>query len=49
MKKLVTLALASLFALSAAACAPKPVTEEMRVKCPACGYEFTIPAPHAEP
>lgn len=49
MKKTLSLTLLSLFMLSLGACAPKPKADDTRVKCPACGYEFTIKAPHAEP
>jgi hypothetical protein len=42
MKKLISIVLAALLAVSFAACAPKK-TEKVRVKCPACGYEFEAP------
>jgi len=40
MKKFVALSLALLFALSLAACAGSSANKGVRVKCPACGYEF---------
>ncbi|MCP3176082.1 hypothetical protein MJO47_03110 [Desulfuromonas sp. KJ2020] len=43
MKKLISLVLVSLFALSLAACAPAGKGDSVRVKCPACGYEFEAP------
>jgi hypothetical protein len=43
MKKLISLVLLVLFALSVAACAPMGTKEKTRVKCPACGYEFEVP------
>ncbi len=43
MKKLVSLAVVAMFALSMAACAPMAKGEKARVKCPACGYEFEVP------
>lgn len=43
MKKLVSLALVSLLALSLSACATMKGGEASRVKCPACGYEFEVP------
>lgn len=44
MKKLISLLLLSLFALSVTACAPMGQKgEKTRVKCPACGYEFEAP------
>ncbi|WP_172399624.1 hypothetical protein [Geothermobacter hydrogeniphilus] len=45
MKKLVVLLVAGVLALSLAACAQKASSEKVRVKCPACGYEFELP-PH---
>ena len=42
MKKFVTVLLASMFAMSLAACAPQQ-EEKAQVKCPACGYEFEAP------
>lgn len=45
MKRFVSILLVAMFALSFAACAPKAQEEEMRVKCPACGYEFETHAP----
>ncbi|WP_305047111.1 hypothetical protein [Geoalkalibacter sp.] len=46
MKKLMTLIMASMIALSFAACAPTAKEEKVRVKCPACGYEFEAPKTH---
>jgi len=43
MKKWLVLALSLLFALSLAACTGKPKEDSVRVKCPACGYEFAVP------
>lgn len=43
MKKLFSMLLVTLLALSFAACAPMKKEEKMRVKCPACGYEFEVP------
>jgi hypothetical protein len=42
MKKLISLVLLVLFAVSVSACAPAK-KEKTRVKCPACGYEFEVP------
>ncbi len=44
MKKLVSLLLVVLFAVSAVGCAKFRADEKTRVKCPACGYEFEMPA-----
>lgn len=45
MKKLVSVLLVAMFAMSLAACAPLSKKEkQIRVKCPACGYEFDAPA-----
>jgi len=44
MKQLIAVVLVGMLALSLAACAPKAGAEKARVKCPACGYEFEIPA-----
>lgn len=43
MNKLFSLVLVALLALSFAACAPVMKEKKMRVKCPACGYEFEAP------
>jgi hypothetical protein len=44
MKKLITLLMISVFALSLSACAGvSQKGEQARVKCPACGYEFEAP------
>lgn len=42
MKKFAAVALIALMAFSFAACA-KSAPEQIKVKCPACGYEFTTP------
>lgn len=42
MKRIVTVLLVAMFALSVSACAPKK-DEKVQVKCPACGYEFDAP------
>ncbi|BCR03050.1 hypothetical protein DESUT3_01190 [Desulfuromonas versatilis] len=44
MKKLITLVLVSMLALSLSACATTKGGDKARVKCPACGYEFEVPA-----
>lgn len=44
MKKALSVLLIGLFALSLAACAQNAGDEKTRVKCPACGYEFDVPA-----
>lgn len=44
MNKLFSLVLVALLALAFAACAPVKKDEKVRVKCPACGYEFEAPA-----
>jgi len=44
MKKLISLVLVTLFAISLSACAGMKGGEGARVKCPACGYEFDAPA-----
>ena len=43
MKKLGTLLLMVLFAVSVSACATSRPPEKTHVKCPACGYEFEVP------
>jgi len=43
MKKLVSLVLVAMFALSMSACATMGKKEPVKVKCPACGYEFQAP------
>jgi len=45
MKKLAALALTVMLALSLAACATSKGGGTMKVKCPACGYEFETPMP----
>jgi hypothetical protein len=42
MKKLVLWVLISAFALSLTACAGSMGGENVRVKCPSCGYEFDV-------
>lgn len=44
MKKLVALVVMTMLALSISACAPMGKKGTTRVKCPACGYEFEVPA-----
>ena len=44
MKKLVSLLLVGLMALSLTACASSAGKDKVRVKCPACGYEFDAPS-----
>ena len=44
MKKLVLLTLLGAFFLGGCA-ATAQHSKEMKVKCPACGYEFEVPAP----
>ncbi|NIQ98519.1 MAG: hypothetical protein GWN87_33575 [Desulfuromonadales bacterium] len=45
MKKFVSVLLVAMFALSLAGCGKlSKQEEEVRVKCPACGYEFNAPA-----
>lgn len=40
MKKIAALSLASLLLISLMACAGSSAKQGVRVKCPACGYEF---------
>jgi len=44
MRKVISVLLLGMLALSLAACAQKAGSEKVRVKCPACGYEFEVPA-----
>lgn len=44
MKKLVSLLIVGVMALSLAACAATGGKDKVRVKCPACGYEFDAPS-----
>jgi hypothetical protein len=44
MKKLVSLLMMGVLALSLAACAATGGKDKVRVKCPACGYEFDAPS-----
>lgn len=43
MKKVLTGTLAALMILSLVACAGTSGDRKVRVKCPACGYEFDAP------
>ena len=43
LKKVFTGALAVMMILSLAACAGSKGDQKVRVKCPACGYEFDAP------
>ena len=43
MKKVFTGILAVMMVLSLVACAGKSGDQKIRVKCPACGYEFDAP------
>ena len=43
MKPILTLLVAIVLSLSLAACATTGSTGATKVKCPACGYEFTTP------
>lgn len=43
MKKMLALLVASTLAFTLAGCASLHKDETMRVKCPACGYEFEAP------
>lgn len=43
MKRLISLMLLAVLALSLSACAGMGKKETSRVKCPACGYEFATP------
>jgi hypothetical protein len=44
LKRLTSLLTALMLVVSLAACATTPREESVRVKCPACGYEFDAPA-----
>lgn len=44
MQKVLSALLIGMLALSLVACAQKAGSEKTRVKCPACGYEFDVPA-----
>lgn len=44
MKRLIFVQLAMILALSLVACTGVKKGDPTRVKCPACGYEFEIPA-----
>ena len=46
MKKLITMMMVALMALSLVACAGTKGDDKVRVKCPACGYEFDAPVTH---
>jgi hypothetical protein len=43
MKKLMTWSILMLVVMSLAACAPATSAKTIKVKCPACGYEFDVP------
>jgi len=43
MKRLIALSTVVLLALSLVACAGTTGPKEVKVKCPACGYEFMTP------
>ena len=43
MKKLLSIALVAMMTLSLVACAGTGGGDKVRVKCPACGYEFDAP------
>jgi len=44
LKRLTSLLTALMLVVSLAACATAPRDESIRVKCPACGYEFDAPS-----
>jgi len=44
MKRLFSLLLVGILALSLTACASSAGKDKVRVKCPACGYEFDAPS-----
>jgi hypothetical protein len=44
LRRLTSLLTALMLVVSLAACATTPRDETIRVKCPACGYEFDAPA-----
>jgi len=44
MRKTLATLLACLLALSLGACASTKKEEQIRLKCPACGYEYDAPA-----
>jgi len=44
MKKLLVFAALAALCTSLVACAPASSGEKVKVKCPACGYEFEAPA-----
>jgi hypothetical protein len=46
MKRVFTGTLIILLALSLSACIGSGDDDKMRVKCPACGYEFDAPIDH---
>ena len=47
MKRFIHLLVALIFAVGAAGCATTaPKGESVKVKCPACGYEFEAPMAH---
>lgn len=44
MRKVISITLATSFAVLAIACAPMAKKGEISIKCPACGTEFNVPA-----
>lgn len=46
MKRLLSVALVVTMGLSLVACAGTSSDDKVRVKCPACGYEFDAPTDH---
>ena len=44
MKKSLSWLIMGLMVMSLAACATTKSMDGMKVKCPACGYEFEVPA-----
>lgn len=44
LKRLTSLLTALMLVVSLAACATTPRDESIRIKCPACGYEFDAPS-----
>jgi len=44
MRKTLATLLACLLALSLGACASTKKEEQIRIKCPSCGYEFMAPS-----
>jgi len=44
MKKMVSVLLTAILSIALLGCSGMQKKEGVRVKCPACGYEFTTPA-----